>query len=79
MNVQQSLKYNPLKDWDYLVMNWSVEPVLLTTTQTAQIFSYTLEGVTRYRSVPLTYLPTQDAFYANFDGVTLTNLITSRG
>lgn len=79
MSVYQSLKYNPLRDWNYLVMNWSVEPMLLATTPTAQIFSYTLKGVTRYRSVPSPYLPTQDSFYANLNGTTLSNLITSRG
>jgi hypothetical protein len=65
--------------WDYLATNWSVEPTLNTTLAGGEVLNYTLNGTTRYRFVPTTYDPTQDAFYAGFNGTTLTNLIAKRG
>lgn len=64
--------------WDFLVDNWSVKPTKVFIP-TGKVFTYTLLGTTRYRFVPTIYNPTQDAFYSNFDGTTLTNLITTRG
>lgn len=65
--------------WEYLVANWSVEPSLNTAIAGGDVYDYTLNGTTRYRFVPTTYDPTQDAFYESFDGTTLTTLITKRG
>jgi hypothetical protein len=66
-------------DWGYYATNWSVEPSLLASLPAGNVYSYTLNSVTRYRLVPTIYNPTQDAFYASFDGTTLTNLIAARG
>jgi len=68
-----------IQTWDYLVTNWSVEPSLNTTLAGGEVLNYTLNGTTRYRFVPTTYNPTQDAFYATFDGTTLSNLVAKRG
>jgi hypothetical protein len=65
--------------WDYLVTNWSVEPTLNTTITGGEVYNYTLNGTTRYRFVPTTYDPTQDAFYGSFNGATLLDLIVTRG
>ena len=65
--------------WEKLVLTWSTEPIELATITSGTVLSYTLDSITRYRLIPTTYNPTQDAFYANFDGVTLTNLIVARG
>lgn len=70
---------NKLSDWNYLVKNWSVIPTENTVIAGGTVWDYTLNGVTRYRFVPDTYNPTQDAFYETFDGVTLSNQITTRG
>ncbi len=65
--------------WSYLVSNWTVEPTLSTTIVSGDVYDYELDGVTRYRLVPEPYNSTQDAFYSDFDGTNLTNLITTRG
>ena len=65
--------------WDFLVAKWSVEPTELATIASGVVWEYTLESTTRYRLVPTPYDPTQDAFYEDFDGTNLTNLITTRG
>ena len=66
-------------DWAYYVYHWSVAPTLNATITDGDVYEYTLKGTTRYRFVPSTYDPTQDAFYENFDGATLSGLIVSRG
>lgn len=68
-----------IKNWAYYVNLYSVEPTTIATLPNGEVLQYTLDSVTRYRFVPTIYNPTQDAFYANFDGVNLTNLITKRG
>lgn len=68
-----------LYTWEYLVSNWSLEPTLNTAIAGGSVYDYLLGSTTRYRFVPTTYNPTQDEFYSNFNGVTLTGLITSRG
>lgn len=65
--------------WSYYAMNWSVEPSLNSSITGGDVYDYTLDGTTRYRFVPTTYDPTQDAFYSNFSGGTLSGLIVSRG
>ena len=65
--------------WNFLVAKWSVEPTELATIASGVVWEYTLESTTRYRLVPTPYSPTQDAFYEDFDGTNLTNLITTRG
>lgn len=70
---------DPSATWEYLVYNWSSEPTLNTTIIGGNVYNYELDGVTRYRLVPNPYDATQDAFYADFDGTNLTNLITTRG
>lgn len=65
--------------WDYLVTNWTSEPTLNTAIIGGEVYNYTLNGTTRYRFVPTTYNPTQDAFYSTFASGTLSNLIVTRG
>lgn len=80
--LKDSIQWNTKRDlytWEYLVANWSVEPSLNTAISGGDVYDYTLNGTTRYRFVPTTYNPTQDAFYADFDGTTLTDLIITRG
>lgn len=70
---------NTLLVWDYLAANWSVEPTELATISEGVVWEYTLDSTTRYRLVPTPYDATEDAFYADFDGTNLTNLIVTRG
>ena len=65
--------------WEYLAYNWSEEPTIITTISSGDVYEYKLDDSTRYRLVPSPYDATQDAFYSNFDGTNLTNLITARG
>jgi hypothetical protein len=65
--------------WEYLSYNWSEEPTLITAISSGDVYEYKLDESTRYRLVPNPYNPTQDAFYSDFDGTNLTNLITTRG
>lgn len=65
--------------WDFLVTNWSSQPSQIGTTAQGSVFSYTLNGVTRYRLVPTSYVANQDIFYSNWDGSSLSNPIVARG
>lgn len=65
--------------WEYLVANWSVIPTLNAAITGGDVYNYELNGTLRYRFVPTTYTPTQDAFYTSFNGTTVTGLITKRG
>lgn len=66
-------------DWGYYKDHWSVAPTLLATIAAGDVWSYTLSGVTRYRLIPATYTPAQDAFYSQFTGGVLSGLIATRG
>ena len=68
-----------LYTWSHLSSNWSEEPALISSLPSGQVYSYTLNNVTRYRYVPATYDPKQDAFYSTFAGGILSGLITTRG
>lgn len=68
-----------LYTWEYLVLNWSSNPTINTAIIGGDVYDYTLNGTTRYRFVPTTYDSTENAFYSNFDGVNLTDIITTRG
>jgi len=65
--------------WGYYAVNWSVNPVLNSAIAGGNVYDYTLNGTTRYRFVPTTYDPTQDAFYSSFVGSVLSGLIVARG
>lgn len=65
--------------WEYLVANWSVIPTLNAAITGGDVYNYELNGTLRYRFVPTTYTPTQDAFYTSFNGTSVTGLITKRG
>jgi hypothetical protein len=56
---------------DYASM-WDTEPAQIS----ASVYSYTWNGVTRYRFVPSPYQASQDAFYSDLG---LTQLIVRRG
>jgi hypothetical protein len=60
--------------WIDLVSMWDTPPTFLSGT----VWSYTWEGVTRYRNVPSPYDPTNDSFYSSFSGGILSGLIVSR-
>ena len=68
-----------VKDWGYYKDNWSVEPLFNSEIAGGEVYSYVLDGTTRYRFVPEPYDATLDAFYENFSEASLTNLIVSRG
>lgn len=65
--------------WMYYVTTWSSEPTFVETITGGDVYSYTLNGTTRYRFVPSTYDATQDAFYTTFSTPTLSGLIVARG
>lgn len=65
--------------WNYFATTWSVEPSQVGTTGSGVVYSYELDGTTRYRFVPNTYDSSQDAFYSGWDGTSLTGLIIARG
>jgi hypothetical protein len=65
--------------WIDYATNWSTPPVLVGSTPAGDVYSYTLDGVTRYRFVPAMYDPALDAFYSNFSGGVLSGMIVSRG
>lgn len=70
--------------WVYFVQTWSVEPTKIASITGAtpgDVWSYTLNGVTRFRFVPTVYDPTQDAFYTTWNAgtSTLSGLIITRG
>lgn len=65
--------------WDYYVTNWSTPPTQIASITGGVVLSYTLDGITRYRFVPSSYDPTDDAFYTTFTNPTLSGLIVARG
>lgn len=77
--TNKSIIYPNKYTWEYLVANWSSEPTLNSTISGGEVYNYILSGVTRYRFIPTTYDPTQDAFYSTFTSGTLSNLIITRG
>ena len=68
-----------LLQWQHLVLKWDTQPTLDTTLSGGRVFKYTLGGVVRYRYVPNTYVPVEDAFFSSFNGTILTDKITQRG
>ena len=66
-------------NWNYFKDNWSDIPFINTVLVNGIVYQYNLRGTTRYRYRPNVYNPQEDSFYSNFDGTTLTNLITTRG
>lgn len=70
---------NAPRAWIDYAAQWSSEPSEIGSTANGAVFEYTLDGTARYRLVPDPYDATQDAFYADWDGTTLSNLITTRG
>jgi len=65
--------------WEYYAANWSAEPAFNSNITGGAVYDYTLDGVTRYRFVPVPYDPTQDAFYSTFSGGVLSDIIIARG
>lgn len=68
-----------LTNWIYLVSTWSTEPTLSASITGGDVYTYTLDGTTRYRFVPTVYNATQDAFYTTFIAGVLSGLIIARG
>jgi hypothetical protein len=68
--------------WGELTSAWSVPPALVGAASSpvaGRVFSYTLDGVTRYRLVPTNYTPGEDAFYSSFSNGTLSGQLCTRG
>lgn len=65
--------------WAFFAANWTSQPSLVGSTASGDVYSYVFNGVTRYRLVPSSYNPTQDAFYSGWDGSSLSGLIVKRG
>lgn len=65
--------------WTTYVTSWDTQPSQVGTTVSGVVYSYVLDATTRYRFVPNTYNPAQDAFYSGWDGATLSGLIAARG
>lgn len=79
---------NPLKpivtatagvNWTYYATTWSTEPTFVEAITGGDVYSYTLDGTTRYRFVPSTYDAIEDTFYSTFSSPTLSGLIVTRG
>ena len=66
-------------DWTYYATTWTTEPTFVETITGGDVYSYTLDGTTRYRFVPTTYDATEDAFYTTFSTPNLSGLIVARG
>jgi hypothetical protein len=67
------------RTWSYYATTWSVEPTLNSPITGGDVYNYTLDDTTRYRFVPTTYDPTQDAFYSTFSAGVLSDIIVTRG
>ncbi len=65
--------------WEFLALNWTSEPIFLESLSDGDVYSYELNGVTRYRFIPNNYNAMNDSFFENFDNSNLTNLINNRG
>lgn len=65
--------------WVFFATTWSIEPAFVENITGGSVYSYTLDGTTRYRFVPTTYDATEDAFYTTFVTPTLSGLIVTRG
>lgn len=65
--------------WTYLVTTWSTAPTFVEAITGGSVYSYTLDGTTRYRFIPDPYDSNNDAFYSTFTTPTLSGLIVSRG
>jgi hypothetical protein len=67
--------------WTDYATRWDAPPVSVgasTSPVAGTVLEYELGGVTRYRLVPSTYAPEDDAFYTNFAAGACTGLIASR-
>jgi hypothetical protein len=68
--------------WVHLAIQRSADPTdagRATEPVPGDVLAYTLGGVTRYRLVPDSGLPTDDAFYSNFAAGVCSGFIVSRG
>lgn len=64
--------------WTDYATRWDTAPTVnsvVTSPENGTIYDYTLDGVTRFRFVPDSYDPANDAFYAE---VGLSTLIAAR-
>lgn len=65
--------------WINYVSEWATAPVELTSISGGNVFRYERAGGDiYYRLVPEPYIPENDAFYQNFDGSTLSDLLIQR-
>jgi uncharacterized protein YwlG (UPF0340 family) len=64
--------------WITYAMLWDTAPTVAGSVAAGTVFTYTLDGNTRYRLVPEPYDPSDDAFYGSFAGMVLSDLIVAR-
>jgi hypothetical protein len=65
--------------WIYYATTWTSPPSFIGTITGGHVYSYILDGVIRYRLVPIPYNAEDDAFYSRFSSPTLSGLIVTRG
>jgi len=76
---ERVMQWYPYEVWVYLVTTWSEKPTLVYMSDTQLIYSYTLNGITRYRSILVDYDPVYDIFYSTYSNGLLSDKIVSRG
>lgn len=62
--------------WIYLATSY--DATFNSNITGGKVYSYTLNETTIYRFVPSPYTKSDDAFYENFDGTNLSDLIITR-
>lgn len=65
--------------WFAFVSTWTEEPAQIATIAEGAIFMYIHQGIACYRLVPTPYVASNDAFYTEWDGTTLSGQIATRG
>ena len=64
--------------FNYYLRHFDSIPQKQAFSGSGTVIQFVLKGVDRYLFIPNPYDPAQEAFYANFDGTNLTNLIVRR-
>lgn len=64
--------------WTYFVTTWSEPPTFNSNISGGSVYNYILNGITRYRFIPTSYISELDCFYGSFISGVLSNPIISR-
>lgn len=69
--------------WTFYATRWSSPPSQVGTATVSgaagAVFSYTVNGVTRFRFVPDSYSPALDTFWSAFSAGSLSDQLAARG